>query len=186
MEPEKINFEPELHYSINEVTPLSKYLAMVLFVILPFLGGWIGYVYAPDKIVVEEKVIYKEVKEIDQSQNAQEFDKVEISDNADVPATEKVEVKSVPGGPSVENKNVVVSPESKPPYYIESGEVKVNKNNKTFEAKVMFGLADIITIQGVYLSEANLLDEVLQQIVSKSGRNAKYVDKNNITISYVQ
>jgi hypothetical protein len=36
---------------LNKVTPLSKYLAMGLFVVLPFLGGWIGYQYAPEKVV---------------------------------------------------------------------------------------------------------------------------------------
>lgn len=30
----------------NRVTPLSKYLAMVLFVSMPFVGGWVGYEYA--------------------------------------------------------------------------------------------------------------------------------------------
>lgn len=35
--------------SLKKVTPLSKYLALVLFIILPFLGGWIGYSYAPVK-----------------------------------------------------------------------------------------------------------------------------------------
>jgi hypothetical protein len=34
---------------LHQVTPLSKYLAMVLFIILPFVGGWIGYMYAPEK-----------------------------------------------------------------------------------------------------------------------------------------
>lgn len=39
------------------VTPLSKYLAMALFVILPFVGGWIGYQFAPEKVVEVEQVI---------------------------------------------------------------------------------------------------------------------------------
>ncbi|MFT5037215.1 MAG: hypothetical protein ACI9VM_000792 [Candidatus Azotimanducaceae bacterium] len=46
---------------LHQVTPLSKYLALALFVILPFIGGWIGYTYAPEKVVevirVEEKVV---------------------------------------------------------------------------------------------------------------------------------
>jgi len=46
---------------VNTVTPLSKYLAMVLFIVLPFIGGWIGYQYAPEKMVEVEKVVYKEV-----------------------------------------------------------------------------------------------------------------------------
>ncbi len=48
-----VNRRPQL----NKVTPLSKYLAMALFVALPFLGGWIGYMYAPEKIVQVDKII---------------------------------------------------------------------------------------------------------------------------------
>jgi len=47
--------------NLNKVTPLSKYLAMILFIMLPFLGGWIGYEYAPEKVVEVEKVVVKEV-----------------------------------------------------------------------------------------------------------------------------
>ena len=46
---------------LYQVTPLSKYLAMVLFVILPFVGGYIGYTFAPEKVVEVEKVVVKEV-----------------------------------------------------------------------------------------------------------------------------
>jgi hypothetical protein len=54
----------------HTVTPLSKYLAMVLFIILPFLGGWIGYTYAPEKVVETERVVTQEIeKEIDIFEN---------------------------------------------------------------------------------------------------------------------
>ncbi len=43
--------------SLSHVTPLSKYLTMALFIVLPFLGGWIGYMYAPVQIVEIEKPI---------------------------------------------------------------------------------------------------------------------------------
>ena len=43
-----------------KVTPLSKYLALILFIILPFLGGYIGYTFAPEKVVEVEKVIVQE------------------------------------------------------------------------------------------------------------------------------
>ena len=43
-----------------KVTPFSKYLALALFVALPFIGGWIGYNYAPEKVVEVERVVYKE------------------------------------------------------------------------------------------------------------------------------
>ena len=42
---------------LNKVTPLSKYLAMTLFIVLPFIGGWVGYRYAPDKVVEVDRVI---------------------------------------------------------------------------------------------------------------------------------
>lgn len=43
----------------TNVTPFSKYFALVLFVILPFLGGYIGYTYAPEKIVEVEKIVVR-------------------------------------------------------------------------------------------------------------------------------
>ncbi len=49
----------EQQHSIYKVTPVSKYLALTLFIILPFIGGYIGYVYAPEKIIENEVVIYK-------------------------------------------------------------------------------------------------------------------------------
>lgn len=49
--------------SLHQVTPLSKYLAMALFIILPFLGGYIGYMFAPEKVMEVERVVTKEVNE---------------------------------------------------------------------------------------------------------------------------
>lgn len=43
--------------NLNKVTPLSKYLAMVLFVIMPFVGGWIVYNNAPEKVVEVEQSV---------------------------------------------------------------------------------------------------------------------------------
>jgi hypothetical protein len=60
MEPEITEVEGHLA-PLKKVTPLSKYLAMALFIILPFLGGWIGYTYAPEKVVEVERVVMKEV-----------------------------------------------------------------------------------------------------------------------------
>ncbi len=56
------------------VTPLSKYLAMVLFVLLPFFGGWIGYTYAPEKVVEVEKVVIKEVEKSPSADNDTDID----------------------------------------------------------------------------------------------------------------
>lgn len=53
--------KPEQVNRLSQVTSLSKYLAMLLFVLLPFLGGYIGYVYAPLKVVEVEQVVYRPV-----------------------------------------------------------------------------------------------------------------------------
>jgi hypothetical protein len=34
---------------------------MGLFIILPFLGGWIGYTYAPERVVEVERIVMREV-----------------------------------------------------------------------------------------------------------------------------
>lgn len=62
MEPEQTpNVEKGSQFeNLKKVTPLSKYLAMVLFIILPFFGGWIGYMYAPEKVIEVEKIVVKE------------------------------------------------------------------------------------------------------------------------------
>ena len=44
------------------VTPLSKYLAMALFIVMPFIGGWIGYNYSPVKVVEIEKVVTQDLE----------------------------------------------------------------------------------------------------------------------------
>lgn len=62
MEQENLAAEVEQKSPVNQVTPLSKYLALALFVTLPFLGGWIGYEYAPEKIIMIETVVVKEPK----------------------------------------------------------------------------------------------------------------------------
>lgn len=49
---------------LMEVTPLSKYLAMALFVTLPFIGGWIGYKYAPEKIVEVDQIVYRKTEPV--------------------------------------------------------------------------------------------------------------------------
>ncbi len=56
METENIDVQVETN-PLHTVTPVSKYLAMALFIIMPFLGGWIGYTYAPEKVVEVERVV---------------------------------------------------------------------------------------------------------------------------------
>jgi hypothetical protein len=49
---------------------------MALFIILPFLGGWIGYTYAPEKVVEVERVVVREV-EVEKNVEAKTF--IELS-----------------------------------------------------------------------------------------------------------
>ncbi len=55
---------------LRTVTTLSRSIALVLFILLPFIGGWVGYVSAPEKIVQVEKFTqvddetYNEIDEI--------------------------------------------------------------------------------------------------------------------------
>jgi len=49
--------------NLKKVTPLSKLLALALFVALPFIGFWVGYNYAPVEVVEVEKVVEVENKE---------------------------------------------------------------------------------------------------------------------------
>lgn len=53
----EISFKEKQASALNTVTPLSKYLAMTLFIALPFVGGYVGYSFAPEKIVEVENII---------------------------------------------------------------------------------------------------------------------------------
>lgn len=54
---ESANVNDANTHSVNQVTPVSKYLAMALFIILPFLGGLVGYSLAPEKVVEVENIV---------------------------------------------------------------------------------------------------------------------------------
>jgi hypothetical protein len=146
MELEILNTVTEKPLSVlYKVTPLSKYLAMTIFIIMPFIGGWIGYNYAPEKNVLVETIIYK---------------------NIDTAANSVAEVKQAA---------------EEPTSMIEGGEIVISLINKTFEATVMFGLGDVITVKGEYSQQEDVLIEVLKA-VKNTGRNAGYVDENRIKI----
>jgi hypothetical protein len=82
MEPEETTAETQQLSPLHTVTSLSKYLAMALFIVLPFLGGWIGYTYAPGKVVEVERVVVNEV-EVEKSKfNLRAFENVVMYDNS--------------------------------------------------------------------------------------------------------
>lgn len=62
--------------ALNSVTPFSKYLAMILFILMPFLGGWIGYKYSPAKVVEIDKVVIQEVKDKEKDLVQESYDDV--------------------------------------------------------------------------------------------------------------
>lgn len=66
-ETEQVEEITPVKHVLHTATPLSKYLALALFIILPFIGGWIGYSYSPSKVVEVERVVEIEkivVKEV--------------------------------------------------------------------------------------------------------------------------
>lgn len=65
MEPETSEPHDIKQNKLNTVTPLSKYLTMILFVLAPFIGGLVGYNYALEKVVgVGKHTVKKETVEI--------------------------------------------------------------------------------------------------------------------------
>lgn len=84
MEPEINMPEPrykEIIKPLCQVTPLSKYFAMILFIALPFVGGYVGYHFAPVKVVEVERVVdenQKKQSEMGVNVNA-ESDSTDIS-----------------------------------------------------------------------------------------------------------
>ena len=62
-----IKTDERTHKVLFQITPFSKYLALILFIVLPFIGGYIGYVIAPEKIVavwnVSSKPVAPEIKD---------------------------------------------------------------------------------------------------------------------------
>jgi hypothetical protein len=42
---------------LNQVTPLSKYLATIIFVLMPFIGGYTGYTLAPGQVIEVERIV---------------------------------------------------------------------------------------------------------------------------------
>lgn len=55
---------------VFQVTKTSKYLALLLFIILPFMGVWLGHKAAPERIIVVEQIVFKESKnEVSKTEN---------------------------------------------------------------------------------------------------------------------
>lgn len=92
MEPQQSEVESVIA-PLKKVTPLSKYLAMTLFIILPFLGGWIGYSLALVKTVEVERVVVLEnaIKNVD----------IPTSEPITSPATTAPEIYISPNGFSI-------------------------------------------------------------------------------------
>jgi hypothetical protein len=95
---------------LHTVNPLSKYLAMILFITLPFVGGWIGYNYAPEKVVEVERIVEVQKEAVDDieiepimsmSDNETETERVLYKENTEVTTT----IKTIITEDSTEVKN---------------------------------------------------------------------------------
>lgn len=65
--------------SFTKVTPLSKYLVLVLFVALPFVGFWLGYKYAPEKVMEVEGIVEEDVSHSSSLQSVSGQSKIETN-----------------------------------------------------------------------------------------------------------
>lgn len=72
------NVEIEQKNPLFQVTTVSKYFALVLFILMPFIGGWIGYHYAPLKVVEVEKVVIQEVEETEETITEAKRDEISL------------------------------------------------------------------------------------------------------------
>jgi len=163
MEPEIIEAEGYLA-PLKKVTPLSKYLAMILFIITPFLGGWIGYQYAPEKVVEVERVVVKEV----------EVEKVvEVSQEI----TETALASETPDGYSAQNIDRM----------IESGDITVYQGDRVIVAvaNMTFGMADSQRVVVNVKSDRDVFESVLAALESMD-KEADYVDRERIEVTYTK
>lgn len=84
----------------TSVTPFSKYLALALFVTLPFVGFWLGYKYAPEKVVEVEGVVERESELENSAEKVIEVERAaergsEFEDSAELNNFESDEKKSI-------------------------------------------------------------------------------------------
>ncbi len=65
-------------HPVNQITSVSKILSAVLFIILPFVGAYVGYQFAPEKVVEVEKVVMVQPEVITDDQTVAEVAVQEI------------------------------------------------------------------------------------------------------------
>lgn len=59
----RINDAESRFVPLQKVTPVSKYFALALFIVMPFIGGWIGYTYVPEKVIMTKKFVSVPVRD---------------------------------------------------------------------------------------------------------------------------
>jgi len=70
--------ESPLKTQFTTVTTLSKYLALLLFIALPFIGGWVGYKYSPEKIVEVEKIVIQEIQKVEENYDSKSISEANL------------------------------------------------------------------------------------------------------------
>jgi hypothetical protein len=111
MDADNINTEytEKLHPSsvLFRVTSFSKYLALILFIALPFVGGWIGYMYGSEwaiKVPVAQEMNTEEVShESGRADEAPAIEMVDIGEKSDTePSQEKKSSGAITTGVAVQ------------------------------------------------------------------------------------
>jgi len=128
--------KPTASENLHTVTPVSKYLAMLLFILLPFIGGWIGYNYAPVKVIAEERVV--EVEKIVEVEIVANNEIDENLDTSNVFKSSSVKVGDKYGEMSLEEFVLFERP-YEPPAEIEGG----YKDNNEYIRATFTGLVTL-------------------------------------------
>jgi hypothetical protein len=132
-------------HPLFQVTQTSKYLALLLFILMPFIGGYIGYTLAPIKTVIVETTVVKGLP----------IDPLTI-DSAIVVNDGDIEVTLSNG----EKKLVAqaLRPASQEQYYeVETYSAAITSPNRKFAALQGIGFED--SFVRVYNVEANRLED---------------------------
>lgn len=110
MEPQQEIEKENVLSPLNKVTPLSKYFALVIVILLPFIGGYVGYTQAQEKVVEMHKPF--EVKKINQENI--EYPHINYQDNGSVKVsmTSKNSFSITPENDQHPFQNAMVSPDN--------------------------------------------------------------------------
>ncbi len=138
-------------------TPLSKYMAMALFVLLPFVGGWIGYTYSQETMDTMEITTNSNEWNLPQNNNTQNTDD-EIS-----------QLKLLLAKKSFPQTEVLKQGDSLGAFLVESVDYETDGSGEYYQHRATVNLIGSTTISGKILIDSADMGG------SESGDTAYYI-----------